>query len=117
VDKTKPFEISKHVVMDAYKRVKANKGAAGIDDESIHAFEENLKDNLYNIWNRMSSGSYFPPPVKVVEIPKKNGGVRILGVPTVLIGSPRWLRSYILSRRWSRVSIQTHMATGLESRQ
>ena len=83
MDKTKPFEISKHVVMDAYKRVKANKGAAGIDDESIHAFEENLKDNLYNIWNRMSSGSYFPPPVKVVEIPKKNGGVRILGVPTV----------------------------------
>jgi len=83
VDKTKPFEISKHVVMEAYKRVKANKGAARIDDESIHAFEENLKDNLYKIWNRMSSGSYFPPPVKVVEIPKKNGGVRILGVPTV----------------------------------
>jgi RNA-directed DNA polymerase len=83
VDKTKPFEISKHVVMNAYKRVKANKGAAGIDDESIHAFEENLKDNLYKIWNRMSSGSYFPPPVKVVEIPKKSGGVRILGVPTV----------------------------------
>jgi len=83
VDKTKPFEISKHVVMDAYKRVKANKGAAGIDDESISAFEENLKDNLYKIWNRMSSGSYLPPPVKVVEIPKKNGGVRILGVPTV----------------------------------
>jgi RNA-directed DNA polymerase len=83
VDKTKPFEISKHVVMDAYKRVKANKGAAGIDDESISAFEENLKDNLYKIWNRMSSGSYLPPPVKVVEIPKKNGGMRILGVPTV----------------------------------
>src|SRR5208283_1472405 len=77
VDKTKPFEIFKHVVMDAYKRVKANKGAAGIDDESISVFEENLKDNLYKIWNRMSSGSYLPPPVKVVEIPKKNGGMRI----------------------------------------
>jgi RNA-directed DNA polymerase len=83
VDKTKPYEISKYVVWEAYERVKANKGAAGIDDESIAAFEENLKDNLYKIWNRMSSGSYFPPPVKVVEIPKKNGGIRILGVPTV----------------------------------
>jgi RNA-directed DNA polymerase len=81
--KTKPFDISKYVVWEAYKRVKANKGAAGIDDESISVFEENLKDNLYKTWNRMSSGSYFPPPVKVVEIPKKNGGIRILGVPTV----------------------------------
>ena len=83
MDKTKSFEISKQVVWEAYKRVKANKGAAGIDDESITDFEENLKDNLYKIWNRMSSGSYFPPPVKAVEIPKKSGGKRILGVPTV----------------------------------
>lgn len=83
MDKTKPYEISKTVVWEAYKRVKANKGAAGIDDESIEKFEANLKDNLYKIWNRMSSGSYFPPPVKAVEIPKKNGGVRTLGVPTV----------------------------------
>jgi RNA-directed DNA polymerase len=83
MDKTKSYEISKTVVWEAYIRVKANKGAAGIDNESIEAFEANLKDNLYKIWNRMSSGSYFPPPVKVVEIPKKNGGVRILGVPTV----------------------------------
>ena len=83
MDKTKTFEISKHVVLEAYKRVKANKGAAGIDDESITRFEEKLKDNLYKIWNRMSSGSYFPPPVKEVEIPKKRGGKRILGVPTV----------------------------------
>ena len=83
VDKTRSFEISKNVVMEAFKRVKANKGAAGIDDESITVFEGNLKDNLYKIWNRMSSGSYFPPPVKAVEIPKKSGGKRILGVPTV----------------------------------
>jgi len=83
MDKTKPFEISKYDVWEAYKRVKANKGAAGIDDESIAGFEEKLKNNLYKIWNRMSSGSYFPPPVKAVEIPKKNGGKRILGVPTV----------------------------------
>ncbi|GIO16735.1 group II intron reverse transcriptase/maturase [Cohnella xylanilytica] len=83
MDKTKPYEISRHIVWEAYKLVRANNGAAGVDDESIQEFEANLKDNLYKIWNRMSSGSYFPPPVKAVEIPKKNGGVRILGVPTV----------------------------------
>ena len=83
MNKTKPFEISKEVVWEAYIRVKANQGAAGVDQQSIKEFEKNLKDNLYKIWNRMSSGSYFPPPVKAVEIPKKNGGIRILGVPTV----------------------------------
>ncbi|WP_339255449.1 group II intron reverse transcriptase/maturase [Paenibacillus sp. FSL P2-0136] len=83
MDKTKPYEISRHAVWEAYKLVKANQGAAGVDEQSIQKFEENLKDNLYKIWNRMSSGSYFPPPVKAVEIPKKNGGVRILGIPTV----------------------------------
>ncbi|MDQ0899530.1 group II intron reverse transcriptase/maturase [Paenibacillus sp. V4I7] len=83
MDKTKSYEISKHIVWEAYERVKANKGAAGVDEESIQKFEETLKDNLFKIWNRMSSGSYFPPPVKAVEIPKKNGGVRILGIPTV----------------------------------
>lgn len=81
--KAKSFEISKHVVLEAWKRVKANKGAAGVDSELISDFEENLKDNLYKIWNRMSSGSYFPPPVKTVSIPKKTGGERILGIPTV----------------------------------
>ncbi len=83
MDKTKPYEISKHVVLEAFQRVKANRGAAGIDGESLESFEENLQNNLYKLWNRMSSGSYFPPPVKAVEIPKKNGGVRVLGVPTV----------------------------------
>jgi len=83
MDKTKSYKISKHVVVEAFQRVKANKGAAGIDDESLEAFEANLKNNLYKIWNRMSSGSYFPPPVKAVEIPKKSGGKRVLGVPTV----------------------------------
>ena len=83
MDKTKSFEISKNVVWEAYQRVKAKHGAAGVDNQSIEEFEKNLKDNLYKIWNRMSSGSYFPPPVKAVEIPKKNGGQRILGVPTV----------------------------------
>jgi RNA-directed DNA polymerase len=77
------YDISKDVVVKAFQRVKANKGTAGVDDESLDAFEADLKSNLYKIWNRMSSGSYFPPPVKVVEIPKKSGGKRILGVPTV----------------------------------
>lgn len=81
--KTKSFNISKQAVYEAYKRVKANRGAAGIDEESLADFDNNLKDNLYKLWNRMSSGSYFPPPVKAVEIPKKNGGTRVLGIPTV----------------------------------
>ncbi len=83
MSKAKPFSISKRVVFEAYKRVRANQGAAGVDEESIADFEKNLKNNLYKIWNRMSSGSYFPPPVRLVEIPKKGGGQRKLGVPTV----------------------------------
>jgi RNA-directed DNA polymerase len=83
MSQAKPFCISKNEVWEAYQRVKANKGAAGVDDESIEDFERNLKDNLYKIWNRMSSGSYFPPPVRTVKIPKKNGGERKLGIPTV----------------------------------
>ena len=80
---TKPYEISKELVRQAYRRVKANKGTAGVDKESLQAFEQNLENNLYKIWNRLSSGSYFPPAVKRVEIPKKSGGIRQLGVPTV----------------------------------
>jgi len=81
--KAKSFEISKMVVVEAWKKVKANKGAAGVDKESIADFERHLKDNLYKIWNRMSSGSYVPPPVRTVAIPKKTGGERMLGIPTV----------------------------------
>jgi hypothetical protein len=83
MSKAKPFDISKKVVFEAFKQVKANKGSAGVDGQTIEQFEENLKDNLYKLWNRMSSGSYFPPPVKTVEIPKKDGGKRALGIPTV----------------------------------
>jgi RNA-directed DNA polymerase len=83
LDKAKPFNISKHLVWDAYRKVKANRGAAGVDGQTIAQFEEDLKDNLYKLWNRMSSGSYFPPPVRRVEIPKGNGGKRPLGIPTV----------------------------------
>ena len=79
----KPFDISKQLVWDAYQRVKANRGAAGVDGESLSMFEKDLKGNLYKVWNRMSSGSYCPPPVRRVEIPKENGGVRPLGIPTV----------------------------------
>lgn len=81
--KTKPFIIPKGQVMRAFELVKANAGAAGVDKQSIMDFEGNLKDNLYKLWNRLSSGSYFPPPVKAVAIPKKTGGERILGIPTV----------------------------------
>lgn len=80
---TKPFNISKRAVVIAYERVKANKGTYGVDKQSIEDFERNLENNLYKIWNRMASGSYFPKPVKAVAIPKKNGGTRILGIPTV----------------------------------
>jgi len=83
MNKTKPFIISKWDVVQAYQLVKANRGSAGVDNQSIDDFEANLKGNLYKLWNRLSSGSYFPPPVKAVAIPKKTGGERILGIPTV----------------------------------
>lgn len=83
MEKAKSYKISKNAFVLAFKRVKANKGSYGIDEQTISEYEENLKDNLYLLWNRMSSGTYFPKPVKAVEIPKKNGGTRILGIPTV----------------------------------
>jgi len=83
LSKTKPFIIPKQLVMKAYQLVKENAGTAGIDQQSLCDFEKDLKNNLYKIWNRMSSGAYFPPPVKAVSIPKKTKGERVLGVPTV----------------------------------
>ncbi len=80
---TKPFNISKKLVMKAFTLVKANSGSAGVDEQSLDDFEQDLKNNLYKLWNRMSSGSYFPAAVKAVPIPKKSGGSRVLGVPTV----------------------------------
>jgi RNA-directed DNA polymerase len=79
----KPFGIDKRVVWEAYRQVKANRGAAGIDGETLAMFEVNLKDNLYRVWNRMSSGSYHPPAIRLVEIPKRSGGMRTLGISTV----------------------------------
>ena len=81
--KVKPFDISKRNVWDAFKRVKANRGAAGVDGQTITDFEADLSNNLYKLWNRMSSGSYFPSPVRRVDIPKGDGGTRPLGIPTV----------------------------------
>ena len=82
-DKAKPYCISRQEVLEAYSKVKSNKGAAGIDEQTIADFERDLKNNLYRVWNRMSSGSYFPPPVRTVKIPKAGGGERPLGIPTV----------------------------------
>jgi RNA-directed DNA polymerase len=83
LDKAKPFSISKRLIWNAYTKVKVNHGAAGVDEQSIEEFESDLRDNLYKLWNRMSSGSYMPPPVRRVEIPKSGGGKRPLGIPTV----------------------------------
>ena len=97
---SKPFDISKREVWEAYKKVKGNQGAPGVDRQTLADFDEDLAGNLYRIWNRMSSGSYFPPPVLAVEIPKPHGGgTRMLGVPT---GGPR---SRTGSRRRSLLGI------------
>src|ERR1700738_119335 len=83
MSEAKPFSISKWEIWEAYKRVKANQGAAGVDEQTIADFERNLKRNLYKIWKWLASGRYFPPPVRTVKIPKANGGERTLGIPTV----------------------------------
>ena len=83
MNKAKPYQISMTVISEAFCRVKANGGAAGVDGQTIEDFERDLENNLYKIWNRMSSGSYFPPPVRTVMIPKSGGKLRQLGIPTV----------------------------------
>jgi group II intron reverse transcriptase/maturase len=83
LSRAKPFDIPKREVWEAFKSVKANQGAAGVDGQSIQNFEAQLAGNLYKLWNRLSSGSYVPPPVRRVDIPKANGGTRPLGIPTV----------------------------------
>ena len=83
MDKAKPFTITKRMVWEAHKRVKSNGGAAGVNEQSLAEFDKDRENNLYKLWNRLASGSYFPPPVKRVEIPKSGGGKRPLGIPTV----------------------------------
>jgi len=105
VSRGKSFDISKWEVWEAYRRVKANKGAPGVDGQSIEEFETDLKGNLYRVWNRMSSGSYFPPPVRAVSIPKADGGVRVLGVPTV---ADRVAQTVVAARLEARVEPMFH---------
>ena len=112
----KPFGISKRAVWEAYRKVKENRGAAGVDGQSLEDFERDLKNNLYKLWNRMASGSYFPPPVLTVEIPKAGGGMRRLGVPTVSDRIAQMVVKRAFEPRWSLTSTQTRMATGRESR-
>ncbi len=102
MEQTKPFRISKQQVWQAWLKVKANKGAAGLDGQTIGEFEEHLKDNLYTLWNRMASGSYFPPPVLRVEIPKGDGRMRPLGIPTV-------------ADRIAQMVVKNHLEPELES--
>jgi group II intron reverse transcriptase/maturase len=100
----KPFEISKRAVWEAYEKVRANRGAPGVDEVSLGEFEEDLKGNLYKVWNRLSSGSYFPPPVRAVEIPKGPGkGSRMLGVPTVADRIAQTVVAGVLEERAERV--------------
>src|SRR5215469_6869916 len=103
----KPFNITKKQVYEAYKAVKSNAGAAGVDKQTLEQFDADLRNNLYKLWNRMSSGSYFPPPVRAVPIPKKTGGrIELL----------RWLSNNSLSRIWTKYSWQTPTATGRRNR-
>ena len=107
---TKSFDIPKRLVWEAFQQVKANGGSAGVDQESIETFESKLGDNLYRLWNRMGSGSYFPPPVKAVPIPKKSGGTRILGVPTVADRVAQTVVKKVLEPLLEPVFDVTHMA-------
>ena len=110
LSRAKPFDIPKREVWEAFKRVKANQGAAGVDGQSIEEFEARLAGNLYKLWNRLSSGSYLPPPVRRVDIPKANGGTRPLGIPTVATASRKRLFGDTWSPCWNRSSIETPMA-------
>ena len=103
VAKAKPYRIPKRWVQRAYERVKANHGAAGVDHESLARFEADLKNNLYKVWNRLASGSYFPPPVRLVEIPKRDGGLRPLGIPTVADRVAQAVVKMVLEPRVERV--------------
>ena len=114
--KPKSFDIPKALVWEAHEHVKANGGAAGADHETIEKFEERLGDKLYKLWNRMCSGSYFPPPVKAVPIPKKTGGVRVLGVPTVADRVAQTVVKLWLEPQLDPCSTRILMATGQDGR-
>jgi hypothetical protein len=110
VPEAKPYNIPKQLVWEAYQRVKANHGAPGVDGETLATFDKDLKGNLYKVWNRMSSGSYFPPPVRLVEIPKENGGKRPLGIPTVACKSEQQARAVLeaIRGRFEQCGLELH---------
>ena len=112
MDKAKPFDIPKREVWEAFKKVKANQGAAGVDGQTIADFEADLSNNLYELWNRLSSGSYFPPPVRRVDIPKVDGGTRPLGIPTVADRVAQEVVRRYLEPRLEPVFHTDYMATG-----
>jgi hypothetical protein len=112
----KPFDIPKRLVWNAWRLVRANAGAAGVDEESIELFERDLANNLYRIWNRLSSGSYFPPPVKEVLIPKKAGGQRPLGIPTVSDRIAQAVVKLGSNPNWNLTSMRTLTGTDRGSR-
>src|SRR5438105_653139 len=114
--KARPFDIPKKMVWEAFKNAKANQGAAGVDGQSIQDFETRLAGNLYKLWNRLSSGSYMPPPVRRVDIPKANGGTRPLGIPTVADRVAQEVSADTWSRCWNRCSIRTLTAIGRGAR-
>lgn len=99
----KPFDVPKRLVMAAWEKVRSNKGAPGVDGAAVEDFEKNLRANLYKVWNRMSSGSYFPSPVREVRIPKPDGGIRVLGVPTVADRLAQTVVAMVLEHRAERV--------------
>ena len=109
VGKAKPFDIPKREVWEAFKKVRANHGAAGVDGQTVADFEADLSNNLYKLWNRMSSGSYFPPPVRRVDIPKGDSATetRPLGIPTVADRIAQEVVKRYLEPFWSRSSIGT----------
>ena len=116
MDKAKPFDIPKREVWEAFKKVKANQGAAGVDGQTIADFEADLSNNLYELWNRLSSGSYFPPPVRRVNIPKVDGGSRPLGIPTVADRVAQEVVRRYLEPRLEPVFHADFMATGPANR-
>ncbi len=118
MDRAKPFDIPKWEVWEAYKRVRANQGVAGVDVQSIADFEADLSNNLYKLWNRLSSGSYFPPPVRRVEIPKDDGRNRPLGIPTVADRIAQMVAKRVQNRSWNPIfmTIPTQGGVGSASR-
>ena len=110
--KVKSFEIPKRLLFEAWEKVRANNGAPGVDAVSITRFQDDERNNLYKLWNRMSSGSYFPGPVRAVEIPKDHGaGVRTLGVPNTVDRVAQTAAAMLLEEGWSRSSTLTATAT------